>query len=251
MSLLKIRISILIILLFPAFFSAAHPMDDDIIFDIEMGEMYLQETDLDAEYQAALKRQQQRKLAAMPWEMKLLLYITSGIQHIIPKGLDHILFVLGLFFSTLGIASLLWQISAFTIAHSITLGLAALGIISAPSAIVEPLIALSIAWIAVENCIFRRSTRWRPLVVFAFGLLHGLGFASVLKEFGLPKDDFLLSLLAFNIGVEIGQLSILLIAALLVWLIKNKDWYRPAVQVPASLAIAVVGFYWLFERTLL
>ncbi|GLS27902.1 HupE/UreJ family protein [Marinibactrum halimedae] len=238
-------------LLLVACFTSAHPQDDVIISDIEMGPLQFQSTLAEAEYQAALKRQQQRKRNAMPWQQKFLLYTKAGVEHIIPKGLDHILFVLGLFFSTLALASLLWQVSAFTLAHSLTLVMAALGVVSVPANIIEPLIALSIVWVAIENCVFKQSTRWRPIVVFAFGLLHGLGFASVLSEYGLPKNDFLVSLLAFNIGVEIGQIAILLGAAILVWLIKNKSWYRFAIQIPASVFIATVGVYWFAERTVL
>lgn len=129
---------------------------------------------------------------------------------------------LGLFFSSLFFVSLLKQVTAFTLAHTITLALAALDIVVVPGDIVEPLIALSIVWIAIENCVFKNVSKWRPLVVFGFGLLHGLGFASVLSEFGLPKNNFVSSLLAFNIGVEIGQLLVLIAAAALFWFIRKK-----------------------------
>ena len=229
----------------------AHPQDEDIILDIEQGQMLLNTSNMDEEYVAALKRQRLRKLSAMSSSEKFWLYTKAGFEHIVPKGLDHILFVLGLFFSSLLLVSLLWQVTAFTLAHSITLGLAALGMVSISEVIVEPLIALSIVWIAVENCIFKETSRWRPVVVFIFGLLHGLGFASVLSDYGLPKDDLIPSLLAFNIGVEIGQLFVIFCAVLLVWFIKDKSWYRKIVQVPASLLIGGMGAFWLFERTLL
>lgn len=231
--------------------SVAHPQDEDIILDIELGELALEQGTVDEEYLAALKRKRLRKLAAMSWSEKFWLYIKAGFEHIIPKGLDHILFVLGLFFSSLLLVSLLWQVTAFTLAHSITLGLAALGLVTAPGSIVEPLIALSIVWIAVENCIFTQTTKWRPLVVFAFGLLHGLGFAAVLSEYGLPKDDLVPSLLAFNIGVELGQISVILMAFIVTWLIRDKSWYRNAVQVPASVFIGLVGAWWFVERVFL
>lgn len=232
-------------------FATAHPQDENIVMDIEMGQMQLRPEQMDAEYQAALKRQMQRKRAAMPAMSKIWLYTKAGIEHIVPKGLDHILFILGLFFSTLALTSLLWQVTAFTLAHSITLGLAILGLIPVQSSVIEPLIALSIVWIAIENCMFNQSTRWRPLVVFAFGLLHGLGFASVLNDYGLPQNDFMISLFAFNIGVEIAQVAILLMASLLVWKIKSKSGYRIYLQIPASIAIALIGSYWLIERTVL
>jgi hypothetical protein len=229
----------------------AHPEDELVISEIEQGQLNLQDQQMTAEYKAALKRQRMRKLAAMSWQKRFWIFIKAGVQHIIPKGLDHILFVLGLFFSSLVFISLLKQVTAFTLAHTFTLALAALGFVEIPASIVEPLIALSIVWIAFENCIFKKTTKWRPLIVFAFGLLHGLGFASVLSEYGLPKDNFVPSLLAFNIGVELGQLSILLMATALVWFIRKKSWYRQRIQIPASIFIALVGLFWFIERTLL
>ncbi len=210
----------------------------------------MQDQKITAEYKAALKRQRMRRLAAMQWQDRFFLFIKAGIAHIVPKGLDHILFVLGLFFSSLILGSLLWQVTAFTLAHTITLALAALGIVQLPASIVEPVIALSIVWIAVENCVYKQTSKWRPLIVFCFGLLHGLGFAAVLNEYGLPKGNLVPSLLAFNIGVEIGQLLILVAAAFLVWFIRNKSWYRQRVQIPASLVIALVGLFWFVERVL-
>lgn len=179
-------------------------------------------------------------------------YIPVGFDHILPKGLDHILFVLGLFFLSTRLGPLIWQVSAFTLAHTITLALGALGWVSIPGSIVEPLIAASITYVAVEN-IFRQSlTRWRPLVIFLFGLLHGLGFASVLGEFGLPPGQFIPALIGFNIGVELGQLTVIAIAFLAVGLwFRKKDFYRPYVAVPASCVIAMVGAYWFVERVFL
>lgn len=227
-----------------------HPEDDLIILEIEEGELNMQDEQMTYEYQAALKRQRMRRLAALTWQERFLIFTRAGIEHIVPKGLDHILFVLGLFFSSLILGSLLWQVTAFTLAHTSTLALAAVGIVQIPGTIVEPIIALSIVWIAVENCIFKQTSRWRPLVVFCFGLLHGLGFASVLNDYGLPKGNFISSLLAFNVGVELGQLLVLATAAALVWLVREKKWYRHRIQIPASLMIALVGVYWFLERTL-
>jgi hypothetical protein len=180
-----------------------------------------------------------------------LSYIPVGFDHIVPKGLDHILFVLGLFFLSTRASPLLWQVTAFTLAHTVTLALSSLGYVSVPARIVEPLIALSIVYVAVENIYSDRLSRTRPLVVFGFGLLHGLGFASVLGEFGLPEDAFVPALIGFNIGVELGQLTVITAAALLCWTwAARQSWYRQAVSIPASLAIAVVASYWVYERTL-
>ncbi|WP_221409036.1 HupE/UreJ family protein [Reichenbachiella versicolor] len=234
-----------------SFRAQSHPEDELIIREIEEGQLEVQDQQVSAEYAAALKRQRIRKLSAMPWYEKFFVFVKAGIEHIIPKGLDHILFVLGLFFSSLILGSLLWQVSAFTLAHTITLAVAALGIVQAPAGIVEPLIALSIVWVAAENCIFKEASKWRPFVVFSFGLLHGLGFASVLSEYGLPQGNLVPSLLAFNIGVEVGQLIVLVVAALLVWFIRDKSWYRKRVQIPASIMIALVGLFWFVERVFL
>ncbi|CAN0588825.1 unnamed protein product, partial [Ectocarpus sp. 12 AP-2014] len=138
-------------------------------------------------------------------------------------GLDHILFVLGLFFLSTRMGPLLWQISAFTLAHTVTLALGALGYVNIPGNIVEPIIAASIVYVAVENIVSDKLHRWRPLVIFVFGLLHGLGFASVLGEFGLPADQFIPALIGFNVGVELGQLTVIAIAFLLVFLAQRVD----------------------------
>jgi len=186
-----------------------------------------------------------------PWQA-FVQYIPVGFDHIVPKGLDHILFVLGLFFLAARLGPLLWQVSAFTLAHTVTLAAGALGWIVVPGAIVEPIIAASIVYVAVENVFARGLTPWRPVVVFGFGLLHGLGFASVLEEFGIPEANFIPALLGFNVGVEVGQLTVIAVAFLAVGLwFRNRDWYRAVIAIPASLAIAAVGAYWVVERTLL
>ena len=175
-------------------------------------------------------------------------YLWLGYVHILPRGLDHILFVLGLFLLSPRLKPLLLQVTAFTIAHSITLGLSIYGVVSLPSRIVEPLIALSIAYVAIENLITRELKPWRLALVFMFGLLHGLGFAGVLRGLGLPRSEFLTALLTFNIGVEGGQLSVIAAAALLVSPVIRKSWYRRAVVIPASLVIAAIGLYWTITR---
>lgn len=177
-------------------------------------------------------------------------YLILGFEHILPKGLDHILFVLGLFLLSTRWGPLLWQVTAFTVAHSITLALAMYGVVSLSPSIVEPLIALSIAYVALENVCTSNLKPWRPVVIFAFGLLHGLGFAGVLTELGLPRGDFATALIAFNVGVEAGQLAVIALAFLVVGWCRGRAWYRLRLAVPASLAIAAVALYWTVERTL-
>ncbi|MGR3467662.1 MAG: HupE/UreJ family protein [Shimia sp.] len=197
-------------------------------------------------------------------------FTLAGVAHIIPMGLDHILFVLGLFFFALRWGPLLWQMTAFTVAHTVTLALATLGLITIPEGwmwAVEALIALSIVYVAVENILRPRLGWWRPAVVFGFGLLHGLGFASVLQDFGLSEGQFLVSLIAFNVGVEIGQLLVILGAVLVLLLalgaarlapldddealVRDREVMFRAASLTGSILIALVGAWWVVERTLL
>lgn len=175
-------------------------------------------------------------------------YIVIGFEHIVPKGLDHILFVLGLFLLSVRLVPLLWQVSAFTVAHTITLGMTIYGVVALPASIVEPLIALSIAYVGIENCFSGKLKPWRVLLVFVFGLLHGMGFAGVLQEIGLPDGEFLTALISFNVGVELGQLAVIVVAFYIVGWFRHAEWYRQRIVIPASLAIAVTGLYWAWER---
>ena len=191
-------------------------------------------------------------------------YVPVGFDHILPKGLDHILFVLGLFLLSTHLRPLLWQVSAFTLAHTVTLALGAMGWVTVPGSIVEPLIAASIVYVAVENIYLGGLSRWRPFVIFGFGLLHGLGFASVLGEFGLPAGQFLPALIGFNIGVELGQLTVIAMAAAVIWFALRAAWVANlegeevlvreypvmfrAVSISGSLIIAIIGAYWVVER---
>lgn len=179
-------------------------------------------------------------------------YIVLGFEHIIPKGLDHILFVLGLFFFSLKVRPLLVQVTAFTLAHTATLAMAILGIVTVSPEIVEPLIAASIVYVAVENILRPQLGWWRTAVVFGFGLLHGLGFASVLGEIGLDPARLVSGLIGFNIGVELGQLAVIALAfALLAWPFGRRAWYRQGIAIPASVLIAGVGAWWFYERVFL
>ena len=178
-------------------------------------------------------------------------YVYSGIIHIVPGGLDHILFVVGLLAYGLSARGLILQISLFTVAHTLTLAAASLGWINLSGSVVEPLIALSIVWIGIENVI-RKSGRLavsRSVIVFTFGLLHGLGFASVLSDFGLPQNSFIISLLSFNVGVEIGQLLIVVPIFFIFKALKlTKTQFRRVFQIPVSLIISAVGTFWFIER---
>lgn len=177
-------------------------------------------------------------------------YIRVGFDHIVPQGLDHILFVLGLFFFSLRMGALLWQVTAFTLAHTVTLALGALDIIRLSPDIVEPIIAASIVYVGIENLFLRKLPPWRPFVIFGFGLLHGLGFASVLQEFGLGNDHFVPKLIGFNVGVEVGQLAVIAAAWLTLALFFGRfGWYHRRIAAPVSVAIAIIAAFWVLERT--
>lgn len=186
-------------------------------------------------------------LAFQSWAPGLS-WLVIGFQHIIPRGLDHIVFVLGLFFLSTRLSTLLYQVSCFTVAHSLSLGLATLGFVAVPASVVEPLIAASIIFIAVDNLHSELLARWRLAVVTLFGQLHGLGFAAVLSELILPAENFYSALLFFNLGVEAGQLTVLLLAFAAVGWLRNWTQYTNRVARPATVTIAGVGAYWLVKR---
>ena len=177
-------------------------------------------------------------------------YLKLGYTHILPLGFDHVLFVLSLFFLSTRLSTVLWQATAFTVAHSITLGLAMYGYIRPLPAIIEPIIALSIFFVAVENILVGTLKPGRIAIVFLFGLIHGMGFASALTDLGLPPSGYLLSLLSFNVGVELGQFTVIFAAWALVghWF-SQKPWYRQRIVYPVSALIALVALYWTIERT--
>ena len=188
-------------------------------------------------------------LAKQPDNFIVLFYIKLGFHHIIPTGLDHVLFVTALCLLTTKIRTILWQATAFTVAHSVTLALSMKNIIVTPSAIVEPVIALSICFVAIENILFTELKWWRVLVVFIFGLIHGMGFASALNEIGLPPNKFYTSIISFNAGVELGQVAIIVtIFSTVVALWGKMSWYRKRIVFPLSFLIAAIALYWTFER---
>lgn len=184
----------------------------------------------------------------LPWYAVIGRYIKLGYLHILPEGLDHILFVLGLFLLSTRMKSLLAQVTAFTVAHSLTLALALYGVVRLPSNIVEPIIAASIAFVAIENLFVTEMKAWRPAVVFGFGLIHGLGFAGALQDLGLQKRDLLTALIGFNGGVELGQLTVVAVALLTVGWFRSRPYYRARVVIPGSLIIAAVALFWVFQR---
>ncbi len=180
------------------------------------------------------------------------LYVKLGYQHILPLGLDHILFVLGLFLLNPKLKSVLWQATAFTVAHTVTLGLSMYHVIKPPANIMEPLIALSIMYVALENIFSPKLKASRIAVVFLFGLVHGMGFASALGELGLPQNAYLTSLLLFNLGVELGQITVIVAAYFLLakWF-GNKPCYRNAIVIPLSVLISFIAGYWVVERVMI
>lgn len=176
-------------------------------------------------------------------------YFRLGVRHIIPLGLDHILFVASLCLLSTRIKPILWQATAFTVAHSITLALSMKGILVAPGPIVEAIMAVTILFVAIENILWSELKPWRVAIVFLFGLIHGMGFANALNEIGLPRNKFFTSILSFNLGVEIGQvLVIACLFALLIMPFRRQPGYRRFIVYPASIGIALISAYWLIER---
>ena len=178
-----------------------------------------------------------------------LLYLKLGYQHIIPQGFDHILFVLSLFLLSPKLKPLLFQATAFTVAHSVTLGLVMYHVITPPPSIVEPVIALSIMYVAIENIISPKLKTSRIGIVFLFGLVHGMGFANALGQLGLPQNSYLTSLIMFNVGVELGQITIILLAFFLLgkWF-GGRSYYRKAIVIPLSIVIAMIACFWTVQR---
>jgi len=176
-------------------------------------------------------------------------FIVAGIYHIF-TGPDHILFVVGLLLLGGSLARLLGIVTAFTIAHSITLSLAALGVVSPPARLIEPAIALSIVYVGIDNLMVGKSGRdVRAWIAFFFGFVHGFGFASVLREFGLPRQALAWSLFSFNFGVEVGQACIVVVVALLLAALRRRN---PAVSKRISMIgsgfVILAGSYWFIQR---
>jgi len=187
-----------------------------------------------------------------PTQDVIWFYLKMGITHIIPNGFDHILFVISLCLLSNKMKTILWQASAFTVAHSITLALSMKNMIVAPGQLVEPVISLSIVFVAVENILLNELKPWRVLIVFFFGLVHGMGFASALNEVGLPRNNFFTSILAFNLGVETGQIIvILLVFGLLVGPFGKRINFKKQFVYPLSIIIALIASYWTIVRVMM
>ena len=177
-------------------------------------------------------------------------YLDLGFTHILPKGLDHMLFVIGIYLLSTRLRPISAQVTAFTVAHTLTLGLTIYDVFALPSRIIEPLIALSIAYVAVENLVTSEFKPWRIALVFGFGLLHGMGFAGVLADLDLPRSEFLTALVSFNLGVEVGQLTVIAMMFMAIGWFRYKTWYRQVAVVPLSVLIACAGAYWTVTRVL-
>jgi len=254
---------LLTLLLFVSSIAIAHPEDEfctpgedglDPALCAALAELNMAESDVN---QVELKPLLDKSGEERGFWSTFGLYITIGVGHILPDGADHMLFVLAIFLASTRLRALVIQVSAFTVAHTATLALAASGVISPSSAVVEPLIAFTIAFVAIENLFFKDMTRWRPAVVFLFGLVHGMGFAGFFGELGLPPGQFWSALIGFNVGVEIGQLVVISTAAVvglgLRHILKDPEGatrYRMYAVRPGSLLIGMTGLWWAVTRLL-
>ena len=186
-------------------------------------------------------------VSAIEWH-----YLKIGFMHVIPLGFDHILFILCIFFFNSRPRSVILQSTIFTVAHCIMLALVALGYVITNAAIVEPIIALSILIASIENIIHKKVSTWRYAIIFCFGIIHGMGFAIALKDAGLSSSHFITSLLAFNLGVELAQITIILLAYFLIakWFSK-REWYHSHFVYPLSSLIGCIALYWTIDRLFL
>jgi hypothetical protein len=183
--------------------------------------------------------------AGIPLYLTIYEFVMLGVGHIF-TGYDHLAFLVALLVATTTLGSLARIVTWFTIAHSVTLALATLDVVTIPSRVIESLIALSIAWVAIENFMGRTLVH-RRVVTLVFGLVHGFGFANVLRGMGLGGGQLAISLASFNVGVEIGQLLFVLALFPLLVGLSRYGWKEPAVS-SASVAIMSLGFYWFFQR---
>ncbi|MEN9359132.1 MAG: hypothetical protein RL095_667 [Verrucomicrobiota bacterium] len=181
-------------------------------------------------------------------QLSLWRLIALGFRHILPEGLDHVFFIACLFLLAPRLRPLFWQATIFTLAHSITLALAMSGLFLAPSRWVETLIALSIVCLAIGNLGGGELKPGRKALIFAFGLVHGLGFAGSFAHLSLSKGDLCRTLFGLNFGIECAQIFILCLLGGLVWKIRDKDWFHQGVRIPFSLLIGAIASWWAIER---
>lgn len=175
-------------------------------------------------------------------------FFRQGFVHVVPKGLDHILFVLGIFLLSAAWRPLILQVTAFTLAHSLTMALATFGLVAVPPSVVEPIVAGSIVFVAVENILRPVYSPRRLAVILAFGLVHGLAFAGALGDIASATGSLGVALVGFNFGVEAGQLAVIAVAWILTFRITDETVRRRFVVVPASALIALAGLWWAYER---
>jgi hydrogenase/urease accessory protein HupE len=184
--------------------------------------------------------------APEPRTLGFFAFLRMGVEHIL-TGYDHLLFLLGLILVGGRVRSLVGVVTAFTVAHSITLGLAAFGVLAPPSRIVEPAIALSIAYVGIENFFVKNAEkRWR--ITFPFGLVHGFGFAAALQEIELPRAQIPVALVSFNLGVELGQLGVMAVLLPLVLWARKSEWFAKRGALAMSAFVAMAGLFWFVER---
>lgn len=188
------------------------------------------------------------KTSKMPYKQVISYFLELGFTHVLLFGLDHILFVLGIFLLSTKFKSLLAQITVFTIAHSSAIALALFEVVSLPASIVEPVITVSIMTIAIKNIFSKQIgiTRW--MVIFGFGLIHGLSFGSALMEAGLPPGQMLTALLSFNLGVELAQISAVMIFIAFNFCLCNKAWFNRYASLTLNLLLVCIGLLWAMER---
>lgn len=172
-------------------------------------------------------------------------FLALGLEHIV-TGYDHLAFLAGLLLGARDLRAMLLIITSFTLAHSITLSGAALGWIALPSAVVEPAIAASILWVGLENLLRPNARRYR--LTFALGLIHGFGFAGLLGELGLPNEGLVLALVSFNLGIELGQAAIALVALPALLALRRFAWFERRALPVGSALVALAGLGWLLER---
>jgi hydrogenase/urease accessory protein HupE len=175
-------------------------------------------------------------------------FVPAGVHHIV-IGPDHVLFLVGLLLLGGSVRQLALVVTAFTLAHSLTLSLAVLGLVSPPARVVEPAIALSIIYVGADNLLVKAGRDMRPWIALVFGLVHGLGFASVLREMDLPRRALGWSLFSFNLGVEIGQLAVVaVVASVLAALKARSEWARRRLAVIGSAGVVAAGAVWFVQR---